>query len=127
MAKKSNTITVNDTPISVVLSSDMNNYICITDMIRAQEGGDMERTNVVIQNWMRLKDTIEFLGFWEQLSNPNFNCIEFEAIKATAGTNRFILTAKEWCSRTGAIGIISKAGRYGGTYALKDIAYNFGQ
>ena len=70
---------------------------CITDMIRAQEGGDMERTNVVIQNWMRLKDTIEFLGFWEQLSNPNFNCIEFEAIKASAGTNRFILTAKEWC------------------------------
>ena len=103
MAKKSNTITVNDTPISVVLSSDMNNYICITDMIRAQEGGDMERTNVVIQNWMRLKDTIEFLGFWEQLSNPNFNCIEFEAIKASAGTNRFILTAKEWCSRTDAI------------------------
>ena len=100
---------------------------CITDMIRAQEGGDMERTNVVIQNWMRLKDTIEFLGFWEQLSNPNFNCIEFEAIKASAGTNRFILTAKEWCSRTGAIGIISKAGRYGGTYAHKDIAYNFGQ
>ena len=97
MAKKSNTITVNDTPISVVLSSDMNNYICITDMIRAQEGGDMERTNVVIQNWMRLKDTIEFLGFWEQLSNPKFNCIEFEAIKASAGTNRFILTAKEWC------------------------------
>ena len=126
MAKKSNTITVNDTPISVVLSSDMNNYICITDMIRAQEGGDMERTNVVIQNWMRLKDTIEFLGFWEQLSNPNFNCIEFEAIKSSAGTNRFILTAKEWCSRTGAIGIISKAGRYGGTYAHKDIAYNFG-
>ena len=103
MAKKSNTITVNDTPISVVLSSDMNNYICITDMIRAQEGGDMERTNVVIQNWMRLKDTIEFLGFWEQLSNPKFNCIEFEAIKASAGTNRFILTAKEWCSRTDAI------------------------
>ena len=56
---------------------------CITDMIRAQEGGDMERTNVVIQNWMRLKDTIEFLGFWEQLSNPKFNCIEFEAIKAS--------------------------------------------
>ena len=80
---------------------------CITDMIRAQEGGDMERTNVVIQNWMRLKDTIEFLGFWEQLSNPKFNCIEFEAIKASAGTNRFILTAKEWCSRTGAIGICS--------------------
>ena len=87
----------------------------------------MERTNVVIQNWMRLKDTIEFLGFWEQLSNPKFNCIEFEAIKASAGTNRFILTAKEWCSITGAIGIISKAGRYGGTYAHKDIAYNFGQ
>ena len=107
--------------------SDMNNYICIIDIICAQEGGDMERTNVVIQNWMRLKDTIEFLGFWEQLSNPNFNCIEFEAIKASAGTNRFILTAKEWCSRTGAIGIISKAGRYGGTYAHKDIAYNFGQ
>ena len=90
MAKKSNTITVNDTPISVVLSSDMNNYICITDMIRAQEGGDMERTNVVIQNWMRLKDTIEFLGFWEQLSNPNFNCIEFEAIKASSKGSHII-------------------------------------
>lgn len=80
MAKKTNKIVVNDTPISVVLSPNMNNYICITDMIRAQEGGDMERTNVVIQNWMRLKDTIEFLGFWEQLSNPNFNCIELTSV-----------------------------------------------
>ena len=63
---------------------------CITDMIRAQEGGDMERTNVVIQNWMRLKDTIEFLGFWEQLSNPKFNCIEFEAIKASSKGSHII-------------------------------------
>lgn len=93
-------------------------------MVKA--GDNSERTNIVIQNWMRRKDTISYLGVWELLHNPNFNCIEFDAIKNASGTNRFILTAKEWIERTGAIGIISKAGRYGGTYAHKDIAYHFG-
>ena len=80
---------------------------------------------IVIQNWMRRKDTISYLGVWENLHNPHFNCIEFDAIKSASGTNRFILTAKEWIERTGACGIISKAGRYGGTYAHKDIALQF--
>ena len=93
-------------------------------MVKA--GDNSERTNIVIQNWMRRKDTISYLGVWESLHNPNFNCIEFDAIKNASGTNRFILTVKEWIERTGAIGVISKAGRYGGTYAHKDIAYHFG-
>lgn len=93
-------------------------------MVKA--GDNSERTNIVIQNWMRRKDTISYLGVWENLHNSNFNCIEFDAIKNASGTNRFILTAKEWVERTGAIGIIAKAGRYGGTYAHKDIAYHFG-
>lgn len=124
MAKKTSTITVNDRPIAVVTDTNRNNYICLTDMIRANEP-DAERTGMILQNWMRRKDTIEYIGFWEMLSNPNFNVREFEYIKNEAGTNRFVMTAKEWVERTGAIGIISKAGRYGGTYAHKDIAYHF--
>ena len=93
-------------------------------MVKADDNS--ERTNIVIQNWMRRKDTISYLGVWEQLFNPNFNCIEFESIKTSSGSNRFVLTAKEWCERTNAIGVIAKAGRYGGTYAHKDIAYHFG-
>ena len=75
---------------------------------------------------MRRKDTISYLGVWETLHNPNFKSIEFDAIKNASGTNRFILTAKEWIERTNAIGIIAKSGRYGGTYAHKDIAYHLG-
>lgn len=117
-------INIGDSEISVILNLHDEGYICLTDMIKA--GDNSERTNIVIQNWMRRKDTISYLGVWENLHNPNFNCIEFDAIKNASGTNRFILTAKEWTERTGAIGIISKAGRYGGTYAHKDIAYHFG-
>jgi hypothetical protein len=93
-------------------------------MVKA--GDNSDRTNIVIQNWMRRKDTISYLGVWENLHNPDFKSIEFDAIKNASGTNRFILTAKEWIERTGAIGIIAKSGRYGGTYAHKDIAYHFG-
>jgi hypothetical protein len=75
---------------------------------------------------MRRKDTISYLGVWENLHNPKFKSIEFDAIKNASGTNRFVLTAKEWIDRTGAIGIVAKSGRYGGTYAHKDIAYHFG-
>lgn len=123
MSQKHN-IEINDVLINVNQTADMQSYICLTDMIRAY-AGSLERTEIVIQNWMRRRDTIDYLGFWEKLNNPDFNHIEFDVIRNSAGTNRFILTAKEWCSRTGAVGIVSKAGRYGGTYAHRDIAYHF--
>ena len=117
-------INIGDSEIAVILGVHDEGYICLTDMVKAEDNS--ERTNIVIQNWMRRKDTISYLGVWEALHNPNFNCVEFDAIKSASGTNRFILTAKEWIERTDAIGIISKSGRYGGTYAHKDIAYHFG-
>ena len=87
---------------------------------------DKERTNYIIQNWMRLRSTIDFLGLWESINNPQFKSIEFDAFRSEAGTNSFTLTPKQWIERTGAVGLISKAGRYGGTYAHKDIAFEFG-
>lgn len=122
---KKNTITINDKPINIMNIENQANYISLTDMIKAYEP-DSVRTEIIIQNWLRLKDTIEYLGIWETLNNPSFNHIEFNVIKNNAGTNRFVLTAKEWITKTNAIGINSKAGRYGGTYVHKDIAYNFG-
>lgn len=123
MAKKS--IEINDVVINVNQNADMQNYLSLTDMVRAY-AGSLERTDMLIQNWLRRRDTIDYLAFWEKLNNPNFNPIEFDVIRNESGTNRFILTAKEWCSRTNAIGIVAKAGRYGGTYAHRDIAYHFG-
>lgn len=117
-------INIDDSEISVIFGMHDEDYICLTDMVKA--GDNSDRTNIVIQNWMRRKDTISYLGVWENLHNPDFKSIEFDAIKNASGTNRFILTAKEWIERTGAIGIIAKSGRYGGTYAHKDIAYHFG-
>ena len=89
-------------------------YICITDIARYK---DPNRTDYVIQNWVRNRNTIEFLGIWEQLNNSNFNPIEFEGFRKQAGLNSFILTPKKWIEKTNAIGIISKPGRYGGDYA----------
>lgn len=117
-------INIDDSEISVIFGLHDEDYICLTDMVKA--GDNSDRTNIVIQNWMRRKDTISYLGVWENLHNSDFKSIEFDAIKNASGTNRFILTAKEWIERTGAIGIIAKSGRYGGTYAHKDIAYHFG-
>ncbi|MCH8501529.1 MAG: KilA-N domain-containing protein [Aliidiomarina sp.] len=97
-------------------------YICITDMARFKHA---ERTGVIIGNWMRNRNTIEFLGIWEQLNNPGFKVIEFDDFKKQAGLNSFTLTPKQWIEQTGAIGFVSKAGRYGGTYAQKDIAFEF--
>ena len=97
-------------------------YISLTDIARYK---DRERTDYVIQNWLRNRNTIEFLGIWEHLNNPRFNPIEFDGIKTRAGLNSFVLTPKRWIESTGAIGLISKAGRYGGTYAHKDIAFEF--
>ena len=86
---------------------------------------DADRTDYIIQNWLRNRNTIEFLGIWEQLNNPNFNPIEFDGFKKQAGLNSFSLTAKRWIETTNAIGLISRSGRYGGTYAHKDIAFEF--
>ena len=95
-------------------------YISLTDMVKSIENG-----LVLIEKWLRNKNTIEFLGIWEEIYNINFNSPEFEGIKNEAGLNRFSLSAKMWISKTNAIGIIAKAGRYGGTYAHKDIAFEF--
>ncbi|MBW2709222.1 MAG: KilA-N domain-containing protein [Deltaproteobacteria bacterium] len=97
-------------------------YISLTDIARYK---DSDRTDYIIQNWLRNRNTIEFLGIWEHLNNSNFNPIEFDGIRNRAGLNSFVLTAKRWIKSTGAIGLISKAGRYGGTYAHKDIAFEF--
>jgi KilA-N domain len=97
-------------------------YICLTDIARHKEAG---RTDHVIQNWMRNRNTIEFLGIWEHLNNPDFKPLEFEGFRNKAGLNSFVLTPKQWIVATGAIGILTKQGRYGGTYAHKDIAFEF--
>ncbi len=118
---KKTTIEVKGASVTV-LSQNQRDYICITDIARYK---DAERTDYLISNWLRNRNTIEFLGIWEQLNNPGFNPIEFDGIKKQAGLNSFILTAKRWIDTTGAIGLISKTGRYGGTYAHQDIAFEF--
>lgn len=103
-------------------SSQSLEYISLTDMARYR---DSERTNYIIQNWMRTRSAIEFCGLWEKLNNPNFNSIEFDAFKNESGSNSFALTPQKWIESTSAIGIISKSGRYGGTFAHRDIAFEF--
>jgi len=95
-------------------------YICLTDMVKNIENG-----LTLIEKWLRNKNTIEFLGVWEEIYNPVFNSPEFEGIKNQAGLNRFVLSVKQWVEKTNSRGIIAKAGRYGGTYAHKDIAFEF--
>ena len=112
-------ITVLDTDISIVQYND-EDYISLTDMARSQ------MQEHIIFRWLSLKSTLEYLGEWEMLYNPGFNCTEFGTIKNSAGSNNFVLSVKTWIERTNAIGIRSKAGRYGGTYAHRDIAYHFG-
>jgi hypothetical protein len=97
-------------------------YICITDIARYK---NPDRTDIIIGNWLRNRNTVEFLGIWEQLNNPAFKPIEFDGFKNQAGLNSFTLTPKQWIEQTAAIGLISKAGRYGGTFAQKDIAFEF--
>ncbi|MBR1717722.1 MAG: KilA-N domain-containing protein [Bacilli bacterium] len=99
---------------------DDEDYISITDMLKSKNG------NFFVTDWLRNRNTIEFLGIWEELHNPNFNYGEFAIIKSQAGLNSYKISVKEWVEKTGAVGIISKAGRYGGTYAHKDIAFEFG-
>ena len=99
-------------------------YICLTDMAKAKQGDN--RAADIIKNWIRTRTTIEFLGTWESLYNPKFNMVEFDHFKSEAGLPTFVLSPKQWAEKTGAIGIISKSGRYGGTYAHRDIAFEFG-
>lgn len=99
-------------------------YICLTDMAKAKEGD--RRAADIIKNWIRTRTTIEFLGTWEMMYNPNFKVVELDNFKMEAGLPSFVLSPKQWAEKTGAIGIISKSGRYGGTYAHRDIAFEFG-
>lgn len=110
---------VNNQTIDYIKVDD-EDYISITDMIKSKDG------SFFVTDWLRNRNTIEFLGIWEELHNSNFNYGEFAIIKSQAGLNSYKLSVKQWVQKTNAIGIISKAGRYGGTYAHKDIAFEFG-
>ena len=111
-------IQVKDTKITVVQANNAE-YICITDMIKAKDG------DFFVTDWLRNRNTLEYLGIWEQVNNPLFNYGEFAIIKSKSGLNNFKISVKEFVERTSAIGLYSKAGRYGGTYAHKDIAFEF--
>ncbi len=113
-------INVQGTAISI-LSQKESDFISLTDMTKSFDGG-----SALIENWLKNKDTVLFLGVWEQINNPNFNSLEFEGIKNEAGRNSFYLSSKKWIETTNAIGLVASAGRYGGTYAHKDIAFEFG-
>lgn len=117
---KNRTISVNKISITVSTVNE-DDYISLTDMVKGFDGGGS-----LIEAWLRNKDTVLFLGVWEQINNPNFNSLEFEGIRNQTGLNSFYLSAKKWAESTNAIGLIAKAGRYGGTYAHKDIAFEFG-
>lgn len=118
--KSNKSITVQGVEIHL-LSKDDEDYISLTDMVQKFDGKEQ-----LIKNWLQNKNTIEFLAVWEQLNNANFNLVEFHQIKIEAGLNRFVMSAKKWMEKVGGIGVIAKAGRYGGTFAHKDIAFEFG-
>lgn len=112
-------IKIQDSEITII-SRNEDDFISLTDMARSQ------LQEHIIFRWLSLKSTIEYLGEWEMLYNSNFNCTEFDTIRNNAGSNNYVLSVKTWIEKTNAIGIFSKAGRYGGTYAHRDIAYHFG-
>ena len=122
-SKKTSLITVQDVPVTVI-SLDQNDYISLTDMAKART--DANRAADVIKNWLRSRTTLEFLGTWEVMYNPDFKVVEFDHFRSEAGLHTFTLSAKEWIEKTNAIGMYVQAGRYGGTYAHKDIAFEFG-
>ena len=115
------TVSVKGTNIAVLVHQEQD-YISLTDIARHRNPG---HTDDLIRNWLRNRNTVEFLGIWEQLNNPAFNPVEFDGIRMRAGLNSFTLTPKQWIEGTRSIGIISKPGRYGGTFAHKDIAFEF--
>jgi len=105
-----------------VLKIDQEDFLSLTDIARHK---DSKHTDMIIHNWMRNRNTIELLGFWESIYNPHFKPLEFEGFRKQAGLNSFVMTSKRWIETTNAIGIISKSGRYGGTFAHRDIAFEF--
>ncbi len=114
-------IVVKETPVTII-EVNQQDYISLTDMVR-----NMERGSVLVEKWLRNKNTIEFIGIWERINNPDFNSLEFGGIMQEAGLNRFTLSVKKWIERTNAIGLVAKTGRFNsGTYAHKDIAFEFG-
>jgi KilA-N domain. len=121
MGKPTSKITVHNTEI-IFLNTEIGDYISLTDIARHK---DSEHTDDIIKNWLRNRNTIELLGFWETIYNPNFKPVEFDGFRKQAGLNSFVMTPKRWIESTNAIGITSKSGRYGGTFAHKDIALEF--
>ncbi len=120
---KKKRIEIDNKLIAVDLSDKENDYISLTDIARFK---NIDDPRFAIQNWMKTRYTVDFLGVWEQINNPDFNRVEFDTFKSEAGTNAFVLTPQKWIKNTNAIGIISKSGRYGGgTFAHKDIAFEF--
>lgn len=113
-------ISVQDTKVTIIMFND-SDYISLTDIAKHKS----DDPTAVIGNWMRNRNTIEYLGIWESLYNPNFKPLEFEGFRKEAGLNAFTLSPQKWINTTNAIGIISKSGRYGGTFAHKDIAFKF--
>ena len=118
---KQTRIEVQGTSIAIV-NRDNHDFISLTDIAKRK---NPEHSDDVIRNWLRSRSTVEFLGVWERLNNPGFNPVEFDGIRIQTGLNSFVLTPKQWIEKTGAIGLRSSAGRYGGTYAHKDIAFEF--
>lgn len=123
MNKKSKIIEVQSIPISVITEKG-NDFICLTDMAKAKDGD--ARAADIIKNWIRTRTTLEFLGTWEEMYNPNFKVVEFDHFKMQAGLPSFVLSPGQWVDKTAAIGIYVNSGRYGGTFAHKDIAFEFG-
>jgi len=119
---KNDKITAKGMEITVISREKDNDYICLTDLARYKNPREPKD---VVSNWMRVYNTIEYLGIWERLHNPDFKGVEFDAFLNQAGSNSFTLSPQHWIETTGAIGIISKSGRGGGTYAHKDIAFKF--
>lgn len=122
MATINRIITVQDIPITISSANEVD-YICITDMAIAKS--DNSRAADVIKNWLRNRNTLEFLGTWEQIYNPSFKVVEFDHFKQEAGLHTFTLSVSDWIEKTDAIGLMVKKGRYGGTFAYKDIAFEF--
>ena len=120
--KKNRIITVQDIPVTIT-QTEIEDYICITDIAAAKS--DDYRSADVIKNWMRNRSTLEFLGTWETIYNPHFKVVEFDHFKQQAGLHTFVLSVSEWIEKTNAIGMFVKKGRYGGTFAHKDIAFEF--
>ena len=123
MSKSREIINANGTPVNAFRNSDINNdFLSLTDIAKYK---NKEAPNDIIKNWLRTRNTMEYLGLWEQMNNPKFNNEGFEKLISESGSNAFVLSPTKWIAQTDSIGIVSQPGRYGGTYAEVDIAFEF--